>query len=298
MTLYKKIRYIKKRYESFKVNPLTQRNAFLALSKYLYSNTLLYVFNREFEFTFLNDIKVRATKGDGIMGNYHSVLQEPVDSVFLLHFLRDEDTFVDIGANVGHYSLLAGVKTNAKIISIEPIPKTFRRFYQNLEINQLTEKVKSLNIGLSDKKGELHFSNEAFTTNKVVKDGNGIKVPVDTLDAVCEKEQVNLMKIDVEGFEWFVLQGAASVLNSESLKVIIIELNGAGKNFGIEDDQIVAFLNALGYQQFEYNIFSRELTPILSKNNKQFNTLFIKDLNFVKNRLVSAKEVNVKEFVL
>lgn len=298
MYIIKKIKYLLSRYQSFKQNPLTKHNPFLYFIKFIYINFLLYVFSKEVKFTFLNNIKVAAKKGDGIIGNYHSVLQEPKDSIFLLHFLRNTSTFVDIGANVGHYTLLASIISKSNVISIEPVYNTFQRLKNNLKLNNIEKNVELLNIGLSDKPGKLFFSDKLFTTNKVSLNNKGTEITVNVLDNICKNKEIEIIKIDVEGYKWFVLNGAKEILKSDAMKVIIIELNDSGLNFGINDSQIITFLNDLGYKQYEYNIFNRDLKIINYKNNTQFNTLFIKDVDYVIDRVKNAENIKFSNFNL
>ena len=292
-TLFKKYRYIVKRYHSFKSNPLTKSNPVWALVKYLYINFLLYVLKREVVITYLNGIKAKIKKGDGIVGNYHSGLHEASDSIFLMQLLKDGDFFLDIGANVGHYTLLSGVYSNCKVVAIEPIPATFERLVNNVKLNQWSYTPELLNIGLSNESGELVFTNQQFTTNKVSTSGQGIKVKVKTLDELCEHKTPDFIKIDVEGYEWFVLNGGLKTLSNDTLKLILIELNESGKNFNIQDDQIVKLLKDNGFLPYVYDLDQSTFTEVTHKNVDQFNTLFIKDLDFVVNRISNAKPIGL-----
>ena len=292
-TLFKKYRYIVKRYHSFKSNPLTKSNPVWALVKYLYINFLLYVLKREVVITYLNGIKAKVKKGDGIVGNYHSGLHEASDSIFLMQLLKDGDFFLDIGANVGHYTLLSGVYSNCKVVAIEPIPATFERLVNNVKLNQWSYTPELLNIGLSNESGELVFTNQQFTTNKVSTSGQGIKVKVKTLDELCEHKTPDFIKIDVEGYEWFVLNGGLKTLSNDTLKLILIELNESGKNFNIQDDQIVKLLKDNGFLPYVYDLDQCTFIEVTHKNVDQFNTLFIKDLDFVVNRISNAKPIGL-----
>lgn len=296
--LSKKISYIHKKYYTFKENPLTQKAPLLAFVKYLYINFQLYVLKVEKSITFLGKVNAQIKKGDGIVGNYHSLLQEPNDSIFLLHFLRTNDFFIDIGANVGHYTLIAGVYGNARVTAVEPIPSTFNRLQKNVSLNKWNHQPNLLNIGLSDKVGVLNFTNEQYTTNKVSNTQSGIAIPVETLDNLCKTEKPIAIKVDVEGYEWFVLSGGLETIASDVVKVIIIELNQSGKNFGIEDENIINLLKSNGFSPYVYDIFKRELVEIQFKNNSQFNTLFIKDLDFVINRVQAANSIKIGKFTI
>jgi FkbM family methyltransferase len=287
-TLNKRYQYIVRRYQSFKTNPLTKSKPIWALVKYLYINFLLYVLKREVTITYLNGIKARVKKGDGIVGNYHSGLHEASDSIFLMQLLQEGDFLLDIGANVGHYTLLSGLYSNCKVVSIEPIPGTFDRLAANVKLNNWKYAPELLNIGLSNEAGELVFTNQQFTTNKVSTNGQGIKVKVKTLDEICAAKTPDFIKIDVEGYEWFVLNGGLKTLSNDTLKLILIELNESGKNFNIQDEQIIALLKEKGFLPYVYDLDTHTFNEVSSKNTNQFNTLFIKDLSFVENRIKEA----------
>lgn len=73
----------------------------------------------------------------GIVGNIYMGLEDFEEMAFLLHLLRPGDLFVDVGANVGAYSLLASGVCGAKSLAIEPIPETFSLMVENIRVNNL-----------------------------------------------------------------------------------------------------------------------------------------------------------------
>jgi len=165
----------------------------------------------------------------GATGNLYCGLMEFDDMGFLLHFLRDSDLFIDIGANIGTYTILASGEIGASTIAIEPIPSTFKNLVLNISANQIQEKVEALNIGLGANKDVIRFTKSFDTVNHVAteNESNTIDVRVDKLDAVTSRKIPSLIKIDVEGFETEVLNGAEEVLKAKELKALIIELNGS-----------------------------------------------------------------------
>lgn len=99
------------------------------------------------------------------------------------------------------------------------------------------------------------------------------EVPVDTLDNTLAGETPALIKIDVEGFETEVLNGAASILASPGLKAIIIELNGAGNRYGFDDKDIHRLLLNHGFKTMQYTPFARELK--YAQLNTEHKTLYL-----------------------
>lgn len=82
----------------------------------------------------INDLILPLEKGDtGLTSAYYVGLHEFEDMAFAIHLLREDDTFVDVGANLGSYSLLASGVTKANSIAFEPVPTTYNRLIDNIE---------------------------------------------------------------------------------------------------------------------------------------------------------------------
>lgn len=228
----------------------------------------------------------------GATGNLYCGLHEFNDMSFLLHFLRPDDLFADIGANVGSYTILASAHVGAKTICLEPVQSTYRQLLENLEINNLNAIVKALNIAAGSKKGTVSFTNNLDTINHVATENetNVSIIPVNTLDNLLETIP-SLMKIDVEGFETEVILGAGQTLGNKNLKAIIIELNGLGKRYGYDENNIHEKLLELGFQPYWYNPMERSL--IHCKSFGQENTIYVRDVDFVRAKLRDAEKFKV-----
>jgi FkbM family methyltransferase len=230
----------------------------------------------------------------GATGNLYCGLMEYEDMAFLLHFLRPSDLFIDIGANVGAYTILASSEINAKTIAIEPIPSTFKNLIDNILINQMQEKVRALNMGLGGKNGKLHFTKSFDTVNHVATENetDTIEIDISTLDTILLAEpSPALLKIDVEGFESEVLNGAVQTLANENLKAIIIELNGSGSRYGYDEVQIHKKLIELGFKAFNYNPRSRQLKEKVTFGIH--NTIYLRDIEFIEDRIKTARKIKI-----
>ena len=230
----------------------------------------------------------------GVTGNYYTGLLDFEDMAFLLHFLRDSDLFFDIGANVGAYSILSGGFCQAQTIAIEPVPETFAKLSANIELNKIVDKVSLLNNGISDHVGSLTFSITNDTVNHVIKGNveNGVTIDVITIDQIAEASVPSIMKIDVEGYEWFVLNGAKSTLSNSGLKGIILELNGSGQRYGKHDSEIHEMLIKHSFQPYSYAPFDRTIA-LLDNYNTSNNTIYLRDLAFVNERVRNATSFKV-----
>ena len=89
--------------------------------------------------------------------NIYAGLHEFEDMAFLLHLLRKNDLFVDVGANIGSYTILAGGAVGARCISVEPVKSTFEKLEDNINLNRLSVNAQALNIGIDNKKSVLKF---------------------------------------------------------------------------------------------------------------------------------------------
>lgn len=235
----------------------------------------------------------------GATGNIYTGLHEFEDMSFLLHFLRKDDIFVDIGANVGSYTILAGSIAGAKCFSIEPIPKTFMALIDNVNLNGIYEKVCCLNIGIGGENGQLKFTSTLDSMNHVKStidtETNFINVPVKKLDDVLGDEEPILMKIDVEGFETEVIAGAVKTLSRHSLIAIIMELNGSGERYGYDETVLHQQMLDYGFCPYLYSPFERQLQPLNTKNNHSGNTLYLRNIERVRERLQNAVKFVINE---
>jgi FkbM family methyltransferase len=236
---------------------------------------------------FVNRSRLIVEKGmTGATGNIYIGLHEFEGMSFVLHLLRKDDLMLDIGANIGSYTILAGAVVGAKCFAFEPIPDTFRYLIDNVNINGIYEKVKCYNIGLANKNGILKFTSNLDDKNHVVCNTSSIKnidiidVPVKKLDTIVSGCDPLLIKIDVEGFELQVLKGADEILKSKSLLAVIIET--FGKN------NLDKQMSKYGFKPFTYNPFNREISPFDSKKVTSNNTIYIKNIEKVNERIRSS----------
>ncbi len=229
--------------------------------------------------------------------NIYCGLHDFEDMAYLLHVLDPQDLFIDIGANIGSYTVLACGVRGARGYCFEPVPSTYCRLLDNIAINNLSPRVVPMNIGLSNADGNLNFTNNEKTENHVVSESEAsaqsVRVPVLKLDTVLASESPSMMKIDVEGFETAILDGAEKTLGNPSLHSILIELNGSGKRYGFNENDILSKLMSFGFSPYEYEPFSRTLHPLPGQNPNQGNTLFLRNEPLIRERLASAPRFSV-----
>ncbi|MGO9513651.1 MAG: FkbM family methyltransferase [Steroidobacteraceae bacterium] len=229
------------------------------------------------------------TSEAGLTGNIYAGLQEFPDMGFLLHVLRPGELFVDVGANVGSYTILACAVIGARGCALEPVPTTYNRLLENIRLNRLEDRVRCLNIGIGREQARLHFTVDLDTANHAVAHDEispgSICIEMSTLNAVLTDSPPSVIKIDVEGYESPVVEGAADILKDQTLHSVIMELNGSGRRYGYDEARIVQRMSDFGFRTYTYDPFGRELINLNSKHLNEGNTLFIRNEALVLERL-------------
>ena len=242
---------------------------------------------------FVGDTRLLVTRGmTGATGNVYCGLHEFEDMAFVLHALRAEDLFVDVGANVGSYTVLASGAVGARSVSFEPVPLTYRALLDNLHLNDITARVEAHNECLASAPGEAEFTADLDTGNHVLAgpptDGIGtVRVPVTTLDIALAKRDPAVIKIDVEGYETAVIDGADRTLRSPSLWAVLMELNG-GSRYGFDDRRLHERMLEYGFTSAGYDPLRRELRSRQWHPSAGGNLLYVRDPDSWRERLLSA----------
>jgi FkbM family methyltransferase len=139
-----------------------------------------------------------------------------------MHQVKNSKTFVDVGANIGGYAIRAA--KYCKVYAIEPLPRNYKILKINEKLNNV--KINSFNIAAGNKNGKvkLYYKIGDWGGPSIKREFNEfIEVEMKPLDEIINEESIDLIKIDVEGVEDLVLEGARNLLNRT--KMIIIEKN-------------------------------------------------------------------------
>jgi FkbM family methyltransferase len=244
---------------------------------------------------FVGESQLIAEPGfSGVTGNVYTGLYEFEDMAFVLHFLRESDRFVDVGANIGAYTILASSVIGAKCIAIEPVPITFKRLCDNVNINGVYDRVRCLKLGISSTTGMLRFTTTLGAMNHVAVGENEntgtIELPVNSLDEVAGEFKPSLVKIDVEGFETKVIEGADDILSQEGLYAVSMELREHGKKYGFDEMDLHKKMICYGFVPYRYFPFTRELSEIEGIDYQKGNTLYLRNkrLPIIRERIRAA----------
>jgi FkbM family methyltransferase len=221
----------------------------------------------------------------GATGNIYVGLHEFADMMLALHFLREGDLFLDIGANVGSYTVLASGVCRAHTWAFEPDPHTTCNLKRNIEVNRLNELVRVYELALGASDTVISFTVGQDTVNKVAtsEDKNVQNVRQQPLDNLIGSHRPVMIKMDVEGYEEEVLRGAQSLLANDCLQLIEIETVTPGAN---------AMLHANGFKRAYYAPFGRKLER-QANGQSSSNSVFVRDWDFVSSRLTTATPIDV-----
>lgn len=175
--------------------------------------------------------------------------REGNDEAFLRRYLRPSDIVVDVGANVGHLSLLAAslVGEAGWVVAIEAHPRIFACLSGNVELNKCTN-IAAHSLALGDSSGVTVITDLMDDNfNWVGSSSQGVTVPLEPLDSVRLPDgEIALIKIDVEGYEKHVLAGARRTL--ERTACVYLEVwDEAAERFGYSIHDVISVLQDLDF---------------------------------------------------
>ena len=268
------------------VHPLTKHRRVSAMARVLRWQITSRIHD-EVTIDWIGGTRLAARRGmTGVTGNIYAGLHEFADMAFLLHFLRPDNVFADIGANVGSYTVLASGVVHCHTVAFEPDPLTAVAFERNINLNRIADLVEMRIAAVGERQGIVRFTTGLDTENHVVADTEpaGQNVPLETVDhAFVDTGRVPaLMKLDVEGYEADVLRGARAVLAAPGLKAILTENR---------TPSVVDILKRSGMTEFAYDAFAHQLVP--SDEVPMANALFLRDFDYVAERVSQTPPVRI-----
>jgi FkbM family methyltransferase len=241
---------------------------------------------------FVNSSKLTIRRGrPASTGNLYTRLHEFAEMGFVLHLLRDGDVFVDVGANIGAYSILAASVNGVRCFAFEPALETFNLLRENITLNGYDARIIAKRMALGRELGNISVTSSLDTVNHVANEADvGVDVevvPVDSLDNVLEGLTPTIVKIDVEGYEAPVIEGAAKTIASPEALALIVEMNGSGERYGLDERRLENVLTEKGFEPLSYDPFKRCLIPI-DYGDPAGNRIYIRDREAVQRRLTQA----------
>ena len=163
--------------------------------------------------------------------------------------LKPGDLFIDVGANVGSYTIWA-IEMGARVIAVEPDAASIVALKQNLALNDYEAEV--CEAALADKAGSGRLTAGLGVLNHLVADDSSDQartVRTTTLDELIGDRVASGVKIDVEGAEGLVLEGARRALREQRIRLLQLEWNPqSDANFGERREDTATKLDSFGYE--------------------------------------------------
>ncbi len=189
--------------------------------------------------------------------------KEP-ETIKFIETMKNNGVFFDIGANIGIYSIFAGLKKNKlKVFAFEPSALNFALLSRNIYINNLSNRVSIIQLPLGKKFLELSSISEGFLEEGGSMNSFGVDhgfdgkkyIPINkyrllgtSIDFLIDQKIIpkpNYIKLDVDGTEHLILSGGLKCLKYKGLKKIIIEIN---ENFKKQFMSVKTILKKNGFK--------------------------------------------------
>lgn len=167
---------------------------------------------------------------------------------------RKGGLLVDVGANMGYFSLLwAGMNPLNRVIAFEPAARNIERMSQNIERNGLSDRISLIPKAVGHKAGTVWFNAGSVDQTgwggiTLGNSGGDVEVPIVRLDEELRDTRIDILKIDVEGADTWVLYGCEALLRQNKIRKRFFEQNAARmRELGIGANEAKDFLADLGY---------------------------------------------------
>ena len=227
---------------------------------------------------------------------------EPFETEVIKKHVKKGDTVVDIGANIGYYTLILSklVGDSGKVFAFEPDPENFSLLEKNVKANNLKNAI-LINKAVSDKTGKtsLFLSENNNADHRIYKshDSNYKKkrksIVVDVVkfdDYFKNKPKISFVKIDVEGAEGAVIGGMGSTIkNNLSLKILLELFPIANVNFGITPEIYLNCLTKHGFDIYSLNE-EKNRVEIVNEIDKLLLEYTVKKENFTNLLCIKNKK--------
>ena len=220
----------------------------------------------------LFDFVIQARPSDG-MGRLICYFRDRADKLFafMKGYLKPGMTFVDVGANIGSHTVHGArlVTPKGKVFSFEAAPDTFKLLEENVRLNGIAN-ASLFNQCLSDKPGPVMFNvNANSARSSLLHPGSSqLSLSAARLDDLLPPAlPLDLLKIDVEGGDYLVLNGARRIFESSRPRVVVLEATSCAT-------EIKDFLLSYGYRLYR---FDETRSALVELKSPVFDTYAILD---------------------
>jgi FkbM family methyltransferase len=187
---------------------------------------------------------------------YERGVYEQGTTEYIRQTLKAGNCFVDVGANIGYLSLVAAatVGPEGTVLAFEPVESTFNILEKNKALNSFQHiQLHQFALGNSTESLTIYPEKEnrggASITNK--RSEQGEEIDVKRLDDLKIGSSIDMLKVDVEGFEWEVLKGAAKTIEKDR-PILIVEYSMDRNNSGSSADMLNWLQTEFGYTAYRF----------------------------------------------
>jgi FkbM family methyltransferase len=214
---------------------------------------------------------------------------EAYETQLFIACLQDGAKVLDIGANIGYYSVLASLflGANGQVLAYEPNPENFTVLEKNIAINSCTN-VQAFQLALSniDEEGFLYLSDDNFGDHQIYdnnQDRHKQQISLVNGDAHTKQflHKANLIKIDTQGAEWQVLQGISQLIKNSlpQLQMIIEFSPNSLRLAGSEPDELLQYIFGLNLPITMIDHIGHQLIPTSFDEMKAWSDATKPDIN-------------------
>ena len=162
---------------------------------------------------------------------YFYGIREPECTRIMKQYVKKGMTILELGANIGYYALMeaAIMKNKGKIYAVEPFPPNFSMLQKNIALNSYEPIIESYNLAMSNRSGKdkLYVSEKHNLCNMMQSGATDfIEIQTSTLDDfLVGKQQPDIIRMDIEGFEYYVLDGMEKTLQNGKPFMMFMEVH-------------------------------------------------------------------------
>lgn len=235
-----------------------------------------YLRRKKFRFELMNGVTIPGEPIDEYITSFMFVHGYEHEKYYMIShkLLREGDVVLDIGANMGIWSMVPAAKFGGRLLvhAFEPVPAVYRRLVDNIAANHLEALYRTYNFALSDKTAKIAFqtdlrnSGKGFLADSAIESAGVIEVEVRKLSDVRREfaiDRVDYVKIDVEGAEIQVLLGDVELFSGPDAPILFIEIiDKLQRRFGRSAGELTRLLESWGYEIVYLNEKTGKIQPL------------------------------------
>lgn len=231
---------------------------------------------------------------------------EPYLSKLIMSGVGKRDVVVDVGANIGYYSLLLGSKA-LKVYAFEPEKRNFEILKKNIKESGL-KNVKAIQkaVGREKGKGSLKLSKSNYGDHAIADKGERIEV-VALDDVISENERVSFIKIDVQGWEPEVFLGAERIIERDGPRIVFEYWSKGLSRAGQDEEKMFDFLKKYykgfyfvdEYTQIYFSARRRRFESLMKRNRIEGCNLLLegRERRLLRERLNQYRDFSSKKYL-